>query len=220
MPGVSDRRGARVMGTLAIVAALFLAGCGEDDETAAPGDTLPAPGSGEREPTTTGGGEGTTPATGAEETTPTTGGDGTTPTTGAEEATPVTDPSGPDLQLFTLPECSVVPGGALSGADALTMFVAVRNGGPGSVDRLVPVRIRSDTGLSATLNSAISTGSATTGMSVDLSGGDYERTHVFSIVADPGNEIIERDVTNNEIQVTVNLPSRPSRATDVPCTSP
>lgn len=70
-----------------------------------------------------GGGGGITTTAGAGATMTTGGG---TPTTDS----PTTDARGPDIQLFTLPECSVVPGGALSGADSLTIFVAVRNGTP------------------------------------------------------------------------------------------
>jgi len=131
-----------------------------------------------------------------------------------------TDPSGPDLQLFTLPECNVIPGGALSGADVLTMFVAVRNGGPGDFAALAPVSISSDTGLNASLNSGISTGSSFTAMQVDLASGDYNRTHRFTITVDPNEQTLERDESNNDLQITVHLPDRPDGETDVDCTSP
>lgn len=130
------------------------------------------------------------------------------------------DPTGPDIQLFTVPECSVVPNGSLSGADNLTIFVAVRNGGPGAIDRLVPVLLESDTGLRAESNNAISSGSAFNPLQVDLSADDYSRTHRFTVTADPNNEIIERDESNNVLTVTVTLPARPSSSQDVPCTSP
>lgn len=133
---------------------------------------------------------------------------------------PATDPQGPDLAFFTLPECSVVPGGGLSGADNLTMFVAVRNGGPGPFRGLAPVTVRSDTGLTSSTNAAISTGSSFNGLQVDLSTGSYGRSHRFTITADPANETTERDESNNVLRITVDLPSRPSSATDVPCTSP
>ena len=70
------------------------------------------------------------------------------PTNGESEtvgAGPDLDPAGPDFTLYTLPECSVVPGGAISGADAFTMMVAVRNSGPGSWNNLVPFKVGSDT---------------------------------------------------------------------------
>ena len=155
------------------------------------------------------GGETVTPATTTEDTdTPPDGGG------------PATDPQGPDLQLFTLPECSVVPNGALSGADGLTIFVAVRNGGPGNLSRLVPVAMDSDSGLGSRSNNAISTGSSFNPLQVDLPNTAYSRTHRFTITADPDNEIVERDESNNAIDVTVRLPGRPASATDVPCTSP
>jgi hypothetical protein len=193
---------------IAAACVALLGGCGDDESTdgatttVAPGATT-APGSGE---------DTTTTAVDDES--------GTTTTTGSDEATPVTDPSGPDLSLFTVPECSVVPGGALSGADSLTIFVAVRNNGPGSVDRLVPVLISSDTGMQATSNTSISTGSAFSPMQIDVFPEHYGRAHRFTITADPDNVIIERDVTNNQLSVTVDLPERPTSATDVPCASP
>jgi hypothetical protein len=152
--------------------------------------------------------------------------DGQAPTEGSPTegsptgAGPDVDPAGPDFTLFTLPECNVVPGGALSGADALTMLVAVRNSGPGSWNSLVPFRVSSDTGLSGQGNTALSTGSAFTAMQVDLSPGDYSRTHRFTITADPNNQVRERVETNNELVISVSLPPRPTGTTNVNCSSP
>jgi hypothetical protein len=131
-----------------------------------------------------------------------------------------TDPTGPDFTLFTLPECSIVPNGALSGLDALSIFVALRNSGPGDWSQLVPFRMVSDTGLSAQGNTAISTGSSFTAMQVDLDTADYGRSHRFTITADPDNIIVERDETNNELVVTVSLGDRPTTSGTVDCTSP
>ncbi|MDQ3896336.1 MAG: hypothetical protein M3326_03625, partial [Actinomycetota bacterium] len=75
----------------------------------------------------------------------------------------------------------------------MTIFVAVRNGGPGRIDRLVPVLMQSDTGLSSRSNNAISTGSSFNPLQVDLSTGDYNRSHRFTIIADPDNGFVERD---------------------------
>jgi hypothetical protein len=122
--------------------------------------------------------------------------------------------------LFTLPECSIVPNGALSGLDALSIFVALRNSGPGGWSQLVPFRMVSDTGLSAEGNTAISTGSSFTAMQVDLNTADYGRSHRFTITADPDNVIVERDETNNELVVTVSLGDRPTTSGNVDCTSP
>jgi hypothetical protein len=140
--------------------------------------------------------------------------------TATDVASPDVDPAGPDITLFTLPECSIVPGGALSGADALTMFVAVRNSGPGSWNSLVPYRVVSDIGPSGEGNSALSEGSSFTPMQVDLGPGDYSRTHHFTITADPNNQIRERDESNNQLTITVPLPDRPTGTVDVNCTSP
>jgi CARDB len=131
-----------------------------------------------------------------------------------------TDPNGPDFTLFTVPECSIVLNGALSGLDALSIFVALRNGGPGDWSQLVPFRMVSDTGLSAQGNTAISTGSSFTAMQVDVKPGDYGQSHRFTITADPDNTIVERDETNNELIVTVNLGDRPTTSGNVDCTSP
>jgi hypothetical protein len=207
-PEAFRRRGVVRLLVIAAACVVLLGGCGDDESTdgatttVAPGGTT-APGSGED-----------TTTTAAEDDSI------TTTSTESDETTPVTDPSGPDLSLFTVPECSVVPGGALSGADSLTIFVAVRNNGPGSVDRLVPVLISSDTGMQATSNTSISTGSAFSPMQIDLFPEHYGRAHRFTITADPDNVIIERDVTNNQVSVTVDLPQRPTAATEVPCSSP
>lgn len=195
-----------------LVGCVLLAGaCGGDDE-AAPGTTTVT----------------TTPPDGGETTTTEVDGDPTTTTTQptttlstTTTTTVVTDPSGPDIQLFTLPQCDVIPGGALSGADVLNIAVAVRNGGPGPLDRLVPVVADSDTGLSARADHAISTGSAFSSVQVDLSSGAYGVSHRFTITADPENEITERDEANNSVVVTAHLPSsRPAEAEVVTCTSP
>lgn len=130
---------------------------------------------------------------------------------------PSQDPTGPDFTLFSLPRCSVVPRGQLSGADGLTIFVALRNSGPGTWSSLVPYSMVSDTGLRQDGNSAISTGSSFSGMQVDLASTDYNRSHTFTVTADPANTVVERDESNNQLQVRVNLPSAPQATTDVPC---
>jgi hypothetical protein len=145
------------------------------------------------------------------------------PTTESSEsvvASPEVDPAGPDFTLYTLPECSVVPGGAISGADAFTMLVALRNSGPGTWNNLVPFRVSSDTGLSGQGNTAVSTGTAFTAMQVDLTASDYSRAHRFTITADPDNQIRESDETNNELTISVALPPRPTSATNITCSSP
>ena len=125
-----------------------------------------------------------------------------------------------DLSLFTLPECGVVPGGALSGADNLTIFVAVRNSGPTQLSQLATFTIASDTGLIGGGNAAVSTGSSFAAMQVDLRPDDYGRSHRFTVTVDPNNDIAERDESNNTLRVTVSLPGPPNNAQDVPCTTP
>ncbi|MBB5639939.1 hypothetical protein [Cryobacterium roopkundense] len=123
----------------------------------------------------------------------------------------------PDFVLYALPECSVVPGGSLSGADQITIFVALRNSGPGPWTALVPFEITSDTGLRAAGNSALSTGSSFTPMQVDLTLLDFDRTLRFTAVADPANSIQEENEANNSLVVVVNMPPRMTEADDVPC---
>jgi hypothetical protein len=162
----------------------------------------------------------TTDTTVSTDTTDTTVSTDTTDTTETTEPPPVTDPSGPDLFVEFGGECDVIPGGALGGGDVLNILVRVRNAGPGTVDRLVPMLVESDTGLQATSNTSVGTGSAVNAMQVTLPQDAYGRTHRFTITADPANEIIERDVSNNAIRVTVQLPTRPASFTVVPCSSP
>lgn len=194
--------------TAVVLLVILLSSCGDGTEEARSEDPRT---------TTSGGGESTTsqPAT-----TQTTDDGGATSTTGsAGTGGGGGDRSLPDIQLFTVPECSVVPGGALSGADNLTIFVAVRNGGPGPLERLVPVSVASDTGLGSRANSGISTGSAFSPLQVDLSPADYGRVHRFTVTADPDGEIPERDEGNNQLEVVVDLPDRPDNAEDVACSS-
>jgi CARDB len=135
-------------------------------------------------------------------------------------STPSSPAANVDLSLYTLPECSVIPGGALSGADNLTILVAVRNSGPAQLSQLVPFTLTSDTGLAGGGNTAVSTGSSFTAMQVDLRPDDYSHTHGFTVTVDPTDEIAELDESNNTIGVTVSLPGRPNQAEDVPCTTP
>lgn len=196
--------------SITLVALLISVGACSDDGDKASGGGETTLGDDGGVVTTAGGGGGSTTTTRVDGITTTTRGGGTV----------TTDPRGPDIQLFTLPECSVIPNGALSGADNLTIFVAVRNGGPGPVGSLVRVSVRSDSGPRSDSNSAISTGSSFNPLQVDLSTNDYNKTHRFTVTADPQNSIIERDESNNQLVVTVRLPARPSRSQDVPCTSP
>jgi hypothetical protein len=185
---------------------------GATTSTAPAGGGTPTAPTGEGGTPTTPTGEGGTPTTPPEE--------GGTPTTPPGDDTPTalpTDSSGPDFTLFSLPECSVIPGGSLTGADNLTIFVSVRNSGPGSFSRLVPFELRSDTGLVGGGNTTLSTGSSFTAMQVDLKPSDYSRIHRFTITADPANSVVERSESNNSLTIQVSLPSRPSGTTNVTC---
>jgi hypothetical protein len=200
--------------TFVSVALVTLVGC-----SPSPGPITTAPEGGATTSTApAGGGTPTTPPEGGTPTTPT--GEGGTPTAPPGDDTPTalpTDSSGPDFTLFSLPECSVIPGGSLTGADNLTIFVSVRNSGPGSFSRLVPFELRSDTGLVGGGNTTLSTGSSFTAMQVDLKPSDYSRIHRFTITADPANSVVERSESNNSLTIQVSLPSRPSGTTNVIC---
>jgi hypothetical protein len=147
---------------------------------------------------------------------------GGTATDTPEPVGPVTDPNGPNFFFarYPVPECAVVPNGALSGADALTMFVAVRNSGPGRFDKLVPVDAASDTGIRWSQNTTLSTGTEVNAMQTDLNANAYNRTHRFTFTVDPGNATVEKDESDNNFTISVHLSDRPISSTDVPCTSP
>ncbi|RZU11341.1 hypothetical protein EV645_6507 [Kribbella rubisoli] len=127
----------------------------------------------------------------------------------------------PDFTLSTALNCTVVPKGQSSTIDSLTVFVPVLNRGPGGHNRLVPFRLRSNTGLSdsgeTAFNAPDATRIASTAMQVELSSGDYGRSHVFTVTVDPNNEIAEADESNNLLRLRVSLPSRPQQIQDVPC---
>lgn len=223
----------RLSGPAASLVVLIIATSAACSPVSPPADDGSAPTSAAA---TDGTGEGQTPAE-TDQTEPAET-DGASPTSGETDSTPApsevvppestesvvpspeVDPAGPDFTLYTLPECSVVPGGAVSGADAFTMLVALRNSGPGSWNNLVPFKVVSDTGLSSSGNTSISTGSSFTAMQVDLGPGDYSRAHRFTVTADPDNQIRERDEANNELTISVALPPRPTGTTNVSCTSP
>jgi hypothetical protein len=129
---------------------------------------------------------------------------------------PAVDPDGPNIRVL-LDSCNVIPNGSLSGADQLTMFVHVRNDGPGAVDQFVRVSATSDTGLSGSMNTTAG-GSGVSALQVDLGPGDFEREQTFTIVADPANEIVESDESDNTSTVVVALPARPTSGFEsVPC---
>ena len=135
------------------------------------------------------------------------------------EGGPVQPESDLDLVPASLDSCSVVPGGSLSGADGLTIFVGVRNLGPGTLDRLVPYTLTSDLGPSGGGNTGVGT-TGLTGMQVDLVAQDYGKRHRFTIVVDPLSEIAESDETNNVLPVDVDLPGAVPETRDVPCSVP
>jgi subtilase family serine protease len=77
--------------------------------------------------------------------------------------------------------------------------------------------LASDTGLRGAGNTALSTGSGVTAMQVDLRSTDFNRSHRFTVRADPENQIAERDESNNSLTVVVDMPAEPRASGDVPC---
>jgi hypothetical protein len=150
---------------------------------------------------------------------------GSTPDGGSTDGGPTTDggnpdntdPAGPDFSLYSLPECYVTPGGSPTGADSFGIFVALRNGGPGSWNDNVPFTMTSDTGLHLAQDAPVSPGSEFSTMQVDVGPAVYSRELRFTITADPANAIRERDESNNTLVVVVSMPPRPTSTTDVPC---
>jgi len=125
---------------------------------------------------------------------------------------------GPDLYLSaTNLRCSVVRNGSLSGADGLTVFIAVLDKGTVPYQRLVPFSLSSDTGLKGGGNSGISRSTAVTGMQADLRPSDYSRTHRLVATVDPHNEIAEENERNNRLDIQLSLGARPTEWTDPPC---
>jgi hypothetical protein len=125
---------------------------------------------------------------------------------------------GPDLYLSAANlRCSVVRKGSLSGADGLTVFVAVLDKGTVPYHHLVPFSLSSDRGLAGGGNSGISDGTAVTGMQADLRPSDYGRIHHLVATVDPHNEIAEENEQNNRLDIQLSLGARPAVSADQPC---
>ncbi|WP_433727548.1 hypothetical protein ACQP2Y_12700 [Actinoplanes sp. CA-051413] len=125
---------------------------------------------------------------------------------------------GPDLYLSAANlRCSVVRRGSLSGADGLTVFIAVLDKGTAPYQHLVPFSLSSDTGLKGGGNSGISDGTAATGMQADLRPSDYGRIHHLVATVDPQHEIAEENEQNNRLDIRLSLGARPTEWADQPC---
>lgn len=125
---------------------------------------------------------------------------------------------GPDLYLSaTNLRCSVVRKGSLSGADGLSVFLAVLDKGTVPHQHLVPFSLSSDTGLEGGGNSGISDGTAVTGMQADLRPSDYGQVHHLVATVDPHNEIVEENEDNNRLDIQLSLGARPTDWVDQPC---
>jgi hypothetical protein len=142
---------------------------------------------------------------------------------------PPPPPRDPDISLVAEPRCQIVPNAYGPGTrDVFTMLVSVQMDGrrrDAGEPSLITIRIQSDTGLMAEPNVSVHrtdlpeyARTAYASLQVDLRPVDYDRTHRFTIEADPANRIRERDETNNQMRISTSLPRRPTEFVDPqPC---
>jgi hypothetical protein len=118
--------------------------------------------------------------------------------------------------------CAYVPHGSLSGADQLTVFfyILLIGASTSQLPRLVAVNATSDTGLSASLRTAV-TNQGATPVQLDLRQSDFGRAHAITITVDGPDEVHETDEGDNRIRASVRLPApRPDRTiADLPCSA-
>ena len=130
--------------------------------------------------------------------------------------TGTTDPKGPDFVIWTLPDCFVVLDGAGPGKDTLGVGFQVQNAGPGTVDKLIPVRAALDSGPNVTLNASQGGGPAGNAqvyatLTIDSSS-FYQRDNRLTITADPDNKYVERVESDNSQVVLVPRQPRPQNS--------
>jgi hypothetical protein len=114
-------------------------------------------------------------------------------------------------------ECAYVPNGA-PGGDGLTIFYSLLADSAYQLDRLVPIRATSDTGLVSNSNSGVGSGVQAI-VQFALRATDFGRTHRILISTDPDNVIAETNDLDNQITVVVSIPApRPATTIDpLPC---
>jgi hypothetical protein len=133
-----------------------------------------------------------------------------------------TDPKGPEFNIWVPPDCSVVLDGAGPGRDTLNIGYQVHNDGPGSFNKLVPVRVSLDSGASANYNASLDRGPDGRAMhyaQLTVDGSFYQRDNTLTITADPNNEYAERDESNNSTVILIPRQPRPANSMiDLRCT--
>jgi hypothetical protein len=169
------------------------------------------------------------PDAGKQETT----GSGNARTTQAPRSGPVTETplrgNAPDIKVYPVEKCELVPGGSVSGGDVVNFLLPIRNVGNVAVDSLVEVSTEGSSSLvgrgvgSVAVPVPDGTASATpaTVAIAAITGQEYGHQQRFTIIADPENAIVELDESNNEMTVLVDFPpAPPSGAAALNCESP
>jgi PASTA domain/CARDB len=117
----------------------------------------------------------------------------------------------PDLTIELQQDCSLVPGGALTGEDQLTIFYRIENVGTGAHDDKVKVRAVSDTGEKEDRITGVSTSTAASFSQLKIHPEDYGTMFQITVTVDPDLAIEEENDENNSAVLTVQMPSVPSR---------
>ncbi|WP_232006117.1 hypothetical protein [Mycobacterium sp. 852013-50091_SCH5140682] len=128
---------------------------------------------------------------------------------------PKNDPSGPNFVIWVAPDCSVVLDGAGPGRDTLNVGYQVQNLGPGTVDKLVPVRVSLDSGASVNYNSSLGggpDGRAQNYAQMTVDSSFYQRDNRVTITADPDNQYAERVESDNSAAVLIPRQPRPANS--------
>jgi len=127
----------------------------------------------------------------------------------------------PDIKVYPVEKCELVPGGSASGADVVNFLLGIHNVGNVVLDSLVTVHTESSSGLVGTQNFAVPDSTASTAASVGITGQEYGQQPRFKIIADPDDVIAELDESNNETTVLVDFPPAPPSGTAaLACESP
>lgn len=149
--------------------------------------------------------------------------DGTTETPRPEPVTetPVAG-NAPDVKVFPVEKCELVPGGSLSGGDVINFSLPVVNVGNVVIESLVTIRAEGGSGLIGTKTVAVPEDTeSSTAASVAITGQEYGEQQRYTIRADPENVIAELDESNNETVVLVDFPpAPPSGEVALTCDSP
>ena len=113
----------------------------------------------------------------------------------------------PDLRIAFSGDCSLVPGGSISGEDQLTLFYRVENDGPGAQDAAVVVRATSETGEAEDRTTGLPGPGSSNFSQLTIHSGDYGTTFGVTLIVDPDRAVDEVSDDNNSTAVTVRMPA-------------